>query len=142
MPRTMPDDVAESVDYIMRIFQAMMRAAQHQAKKQPAHDDLYPVTLIMNGAGEIVCDDQGMPLVVIPPLTLAYTDEKTVTFFHTEQRLSPKRVASLADVHVATVKRAVYDGHLPKPDRISSRRIAHRLVDVQDWLAKRQRGAQ
>jgi hypothetical protein len=142
MPRTMPDAVAEGVDYIMRIVQAMMRAAQHQAKVRPTHDGLYPVTLIMNGAGEIVCDDQNMPLVVIPPLTLAFTDEKTATFFHTEQRLSPKRVAAMADVHVATVRRAVYDGQLAKPDPISSRRIAHRLVDVQDWLAKRQRGAQ
>jgi hypothetical protein len=64
----------------MRIFQAMGNAAQHQAKKQPTHDDLYPVTVLMNAAGEIVCDDENMPLVVIPPLTVACTDDKTVEF--------------------------------------------------------------
>ena len=32
MPRTMPDDVAEYVDYVMQVVQAMMRAAEHQAK--------------------------------------------------------------------------------------------------------------
>jgi predicted DNA-binding transcriptional regulator AlpA len=140
MPRTMPDNVAEGVDYIMRIFDAMMRAAQHQHKKRPTHDGLYPVTVIMRGDGEIACGEKGEPLIVIPPITLARTDENAAHFFHTEQRLSPKRVAALADVHVATVKRAVNDGQLPKPDRISSRRVAHRLADVQDWMAGRKKG--
>ena len=69
----------------------------------------------MTGDGGLACDDQGAPLVVIPPLTLAYTDEKTVTFFHTEQRLSPKRVAAMADVHVATVKRGCTTAICPSP---------------------------
>jgi predicted DNA-binding transcriptional regulator AlpA len=94
----------------------------------------------MNGEGEIVCDEQGGPIIVVPPLTLARTDEHTAQFVHTEQHLSPKHVADLADVHVATVKRAVCAGELPKPVRISSRRVAHRLVDVQDWLAGRKKG--
>ena len=140
MPRTIPDDLAEGIDQVMRIFQAMGNAAQHQAKKQPTHDDLYPVTVLMNAAGEIVCDDENMPLVVIPPLTVACTDDKTVEFFHTEQMLSPKKVAAYADVHKATVQRAVINGELPKPTKISSRRVAHRLADVQDWFAKRQNG--
>jgi predicted DNA-binding transcriptional regulator AlpA len=140
MPRTIPDDLAEGVDQVMRIFQAMGKAAQHQAKTQPTHDGLYPVTLMMNAAGGFVCDEQGMPIVVIPPLTIACTDDKTVEFFHTEQRLSPKKVAAYADVHKATVQRAVNDGELPKPIKISSRRVVHRLSDVQDWFARRQNG--
>jgi hypothetical protein len=43
----------------------------------------------MNGACEIVSDDHGKPLVVIPPLTIACTDDKTATFYHSEQMLSP-----------------------------------------------------
>lgn len=96
------------------------------------YDGLYPVTVLMNGAGEIVCDEQGKPVVVILPLTIARTDDKTVEFYPTDQMLSPKRVAGLVDVHKATVHRAVVDGQLPKPTRISSRRVAHRLSDVQD----------
>jgi predicted DNA-binding transcriptional regulator AlpA len=141
MPRTIPDDVAEGIDLIVRIFRAMVDAAKHQAKTQPTQDGLYPVTLMMNAAGEFVCDDQNKPLVVIPPLTIARIDEKTVSFFHTEQRLSPKHVADLADVHKATVQRAVIAGELPKPMRISSRRVVHRLADVQDWFARKQSGA-
>jgi predicted DNA-binding transcriptional regulator AlpA len=141
MPRTIPDDVAEGIDLIMRIFVAMVDAAKHQAKEQPTHDGLYPVTLMMNAAGDFVCDEQGKPIVVIPPLTIARTDEETVTFYHTDQLLSPKRVAGMVDVHKATVQRAVNDGELPKPIPISSRRVAHRLADVQDWIARRQGGA-
>jgi predicted DNA-binding transcriptional regulator AlpA len=140
MPVTLPDDVAEGVDLVMRTFDAMAKAAQYQAKKQPTHDGLYPVTLMMNAAGDFACDEKGKPIVVIPPLTIARTDEKTVSFFHTEQRLSPKRVADLADVHKATVQRAVIAGELPKPMRISSRRVVHRLADVQDWFARKQNG--
>jgi hypothetical protein len=40
MPRTLPDKVFEGVDYIMRIFDAMVRAAQHQHKKKPATKSL------------------------------------------------------------------------------------------------------
>jgi predicted DNA-binding transcriptional regulator AlpA len=139
MPRTIPDDVVEGVDQLLRILQAMMSAAQHQARKKPTVDGLYPVTVIMNGDGAVACDEQGVPLIVIPPLTLARTDENTATFYHTEQMLSPKRVAALVDVHKATVHRAVADGQLPKPTPISSRRVAHRLADVQEWIARRQR---
>jgi|RhiMethySRZTD1v2_1073278.scaffolds.fasta_scaffold1982819_1 predicted DNA-binding transcriptional regulator AlpA len=140
MVRTIPDDVADCVDQVFRILQTMVKAARHQSKKKPTHDGLYPVTVIMNGAGEIVCDDQGKPIVVIPPLSIARTDEKTVSFFHTEQMLSPKNVANLVDVHKATVQRAVNDGQLPKPVQISSRRVAHRLAHVQEWIANRQNG--
>jgi predicted DNA-binding transcriptional regulator AlpA len=140
MPVTLPDDVAEGVDLIMRTFFAMAEAAQHQAKKRPTHDGLYPVTVIMNGDGSLIGDEPGKPTVVIPPLTIARTDEKTVAFYHTEQMLSPQHVADLADVHKATVQRAVIAGELPKPMRVSSRRVAHRLADVQDWFARKQSG--
>jgi predicted DNA-binding transcriptional regulator AlpA len=50
---------------------------------------------------------------------------------------SPKTVASIADVHVATVYRAVKAGELPKPAQISSRRVAHHMADARLWLAKR-----
>jgi hypothetical protein len=84
---------------------------------------------------------QGSPIIAVPPLTLARTGENTAQFVHTEEHPSSKHVADLADVHVATVKRAVYL-ELPKPVRISSRRVAHRLADVQDWLANRNMGKQ
>jgi predicted DNA-binding transcriptional regulator AlpA len=137
MARTIPDDVAEGVGAVMRIFQAMVGAAKRQAKCHPTHDGLYPVTVIMNASGEIMCDEAGEPLVVIPPLTLARTSDTTAEFFHTEQRLSPKQAAEIAGVHKATLQRAVNGGELPKPTAISSRRVVHRLTDIQDWIAKR-----
>ena len=81
-----------------------------------------------------------MPIVVIPPLTIARTGDETVEFFHTEQMLSPKNVAAYADVHKATVQRAVINGELPKPEQISSRRVGHRLIDVHNWLATKKTG--
>ena len=137
MPRTIPDDVADGIDLLVRIFRAMVDAAKHQAKKQPMHDGVYPVTLLMNAAGGFVCDEQGKPIVVIPPLTVARTGDKTVEFFHTEQLVAPKNVAAYADVHKATVQRAVISGELRKPVQISSRRVGHRLIDVHRWLAAR-----
>jgi predicted DNA-binding transcriptional regulator AlpA len=47
-----------------------------------------------------------------------------------------KTVASIADVHVATVNRAVKVGELRRPVQISSRRVAHHMADVRAWLAK------
>lgn len=137
MARTIPDDVAEGVGAVMRIFQAMVRAAKHQAKRAPTHDGLYPATVLMNASGEIVCGQNGEPIVVIPPLTLARTSETTAEFFHTDQHLSPKHAAEIAGVHKATLQRAVNAGELPRPTPISSRRVVHSLSAIQDWVAKR-----
>lgn len=122
---------------VMRIFQAMVDAARYQAKRRATPDGLYPVTVIMNSNGEIVCDDAGKPLVVIPPLALARTSDTTAEFYHPDQMLSPKEAAAIAGVHKATLQRAVNANELPKPIRISSRRVGHRLVDLQNWFAKR-----
>jgi hypothetical protein len=58
MPVTLPDDVAEGVDLVMRTFDAMAKAAQYQAKKQPTHDGLYPITLMMNAVVHRLADVQ------------------------------------------------------------------------------------
>jgi predicted DNA-binding transcriptional regulator AlpA len=63
--------------------------------------------------------------------------DRTVYFEYIEQMASSKTVASIADVHVATVNRAVKAGELPEPAQISSRRVAHQMADVRAWLAKR-----
>jgi len=139
MPRTIPDDVAEGIVPLMRTLLAMMKSARREHRKNPSPTGLYPVTLVMDGEGNIVGDGQGAPLVVVPPISVAGLDaaSKTILFFHTEQHVSPKNVAALADVHVATVNRAVKSGELPKPVQISSRRVGHLLIDVHRWLASK-----
>lgn len=137
MARTIPDDVAEGVGRVLQVFKVMIRAARHQAKRQPAPSGIYPVTVLMDAGGDIICDDAGVPIVVIPPLAVAATGDRTVEFYHPDQRLSPRQAADLAGVHKATLQRAINAGELPKPIQISSRRVVHSLTDIQDWFAKR-----
>jgi len=47
-----------------------------------------------------------------------------------QQLLSHEEVAKMLGCSVATVKRMVLDGRLPKPVRISERRIGHRYADI------------
>ena len=72
------------------------------------------------------------------PLSVQSITDATVSFAHPDQRLSPKEVAALASVSLSTVKRAVAEGDLPKPAKPSTRRVVHRLSDVQDWISKTQ----
>jgi predicted DNA-binding transcriptional regulator AlpA len=120
-----------------RLFGEMMRAARHAARHNPTHEGIYPVALLMDAKGNVVCDERGMPVVTLVPLNVVSIDGRTVCFEYIEQMASPKTVASIADVHVATVNRAVKAGELPKPAQISSRRVAHHMADVRLWLAKR-----
>lgn len=47
-----------------------------------------------------------------------------------QQLLSHEEVARMLGCSVATVKRMVQEGRLPKPVQISERRIGHRYVDI------------
>jgi predicted DNA-binding transcriptional regulator AlpA len=121
------------------IVRRMMKLARREHRRKPSLSGLYAISLVTDGEGNIPCDKQGAPVVVIPPMGVAglSEDERSVFFYHTEQLVAPKNVAALADVHVATVHRAVKDGDLPKPIQISPRRVGHRLLDVHQWLSSR-----
>jgi excisionase family DNA binding protein len=54
--------------------------------------------------------------------------------------LSHGEVAELLDISVATVKRLVQDGRLPKPVQISAHRIGHRWTDVRDFARSTGKG--
>jgi predicted DNA-binding transcriptional regulator AlpA len=136
---TMPDDVRRAIDDIARLGLAMAEAAKHQAKKHPSPSGLYPVTVLMSADGSVAGVD-GHPIVTFPPVTVAKVDHVGVHFTHPNQHVSPGNLASLADVHVATIWRAVSEGALPKPTKLSSRRVGFPLQDVQAWLAGRKVG--
>jgi predicted DNA-binding transcriptional regulator AlpA len=135
-----PRAVAQLVSVVMGIMGAMVRVAQQEAKTKPSPGNVYPVTLLMDWDGNVGFDESGQPSVVVPPLLVADVTADSVVFHFPHELLKPKQVAELAGVHVATVKRAVYDGELAKPERISSRRIGHKLADVLDWYGDRKAG--
>ena len=131
------DEEASGLRTFFQVFKAMARAARHAARHRPTPEGIYPIALLMDAQGNLVCDEQKKPIVTLVPLNVVTLGDRTVYFEYIEQMASPKTVASIADVHVATVNRAVKAGELPKPAQISSRRVAHQMADVRAWLAKR-----
>jgi predicted DNA-binding transcriptional regulator AlpA len=125
---------------MMQVVVAMAEASKHQAKKSPSASGLYPATVLMTADGKLACDQSGAPIVSFPPVTVAKVDAAGVHFTHPNQHVSPKHLAALADVHIATVWRDVKDGALPKPAQISSRRVGFSLQQVQEWLGARKAG--
>ena len=137
MLKRLPDDAVDGMRALSRLFAAMVKAARHAARHQPTNEDVYPIALLMDAKGNVVCDEQGMPVVTQVPLNVVSVEGRKVYFEYIEQMASPKTVASIADVHVATVNRAVRAGELPRPVQISSRRVAHHLADVRHWIARK-----
>jgi predicted DNA-binding transcriptional regulator AlpA len=137
MLKRLPDDAVDGMRALSRLFGAMVKAARHAARHQPTNEGVYPVALLMDAKGNVVCDEQGMPVVAQVPLNVVSVEGRKVYFEYIEQMASPKTVASIADVHVATVNRAVRAGELPRPVQISSRRVAHHLADVRHWIARK-----
>jgi predicted DNA-binding transcriptional regulator AlpA len=103
----------------------------------PAVSRAERATLSADGS---VAGVDGHPIVTFPPVTVAKVDHVGVHLTHPNQLVSPGNLASLADVHVATIWRAVSEGALPKPTKLSSRRVGFPLQDVQAWLAGRKAG--
>jgi predicted DNA-binding transcriptional regulator AlpA len=139
MAKPTADEEAKGLRTFFQVFKAMARAARHAAKHHPSQEGIYPIALLMDANGNVICDEQQKPIVTQVPLNVVALEDRKVFFEYTEQMASPKTVASIADVHVATVNRAVKSGDLPKPAQISSRRVAHHMADVRMWLAKRTR---
>lgn len=87
--------------------------------------------LLVNGHGEVLFDAAtGEPAILpapVVPMTLRWGDNP-------ERRLSYDQVAGMAGVSKSTVQRAVYDGTLPMPDKLSARRVAFRQADIERWL--------
>ena len=96
--------------------------------------------VLLDGDGNVLAGKDGQANICIPPLLVENITADTITFAFPHQLLSPKNAAELADVHKATVQRAVIDGDLPKPARISPRRIGHKLADVLKWTGEREAG--
>jgi len=138
MVKPTAEEEAKGLRTFFEVFKAMARAARHASKHHPSHEGIYPVALLMDAKGNVICEND-KPIVTLVPLNVVGLGDRSVYFEYTEQMASPKTVASIADVHVATVNRAVKSGDLPKPAQISSRRVAHHMADVRMWLAKRTR---
>ena len=56
--------------------------------------------------------------------------------------LSLRELADLTGLSASTLARMRRSGDLPEPVRISAGRIGWRTVDIQKWLASRQRARQ
>ena len=96
-----------------------------------------PWRLLMDADGNVICDEQGMPVVTQVPLNVVGIEGRKVYLrVHRADGIA-ETVASIADVHVATVNRAVRSGELPRPMQISSRRVADHLADVRHWMARK-----
>ena len=91
--------------------------------------------VLVNGNGEVLFEAAtGEPVILkAVPLLLRMTPDP-------DQRMSYADVAVKAGVSKSTVQRAVYSGDLPKPDRLSARRVVFRQADVERWLDALGRG--
>ena len=97
-----------------------------EASDNPADDRVY--ALLINGDGEVFETPDGNPAVVaVPVLALGVAPDP-------DKMLSWKQVAEKVGVSLATAKRMVDDGRLPKPKKIGMRKVGFRQGDVLDAL--------
>jgi predicted DNA-binding transcriptional regulator AlpA len=122
---------------LSRLFAAMVKAARHAARHQPTNEDIYPIALLMDAKGNVICDEQGMPVVTQVPLNVVSVEGRKVYFEYIEQMAVATCTSAIEATVFGDVNRAVRAGELPRPVQISSRRVAHHLADVRHWIARK-----
>jgi predicted DNA-binding transcriptional regulator AlpA len=131
-----PEEIRAIVHTMLGLLINMHGAAKDQAKHHPSPAGFYPVAVLIDDAGNIVSDANGQPVVLTLPLVVHSIEDKTVTFRHPDEKISPKDAAALAGVSLSTIKRLVGKGDLNAPVKLSKRRTAFHLADVQEWMAR------
>jgi excisionase family DNA binding protein len=131
-----PEEIRAIVDTMLRLLMNMHGAARDQAKRRPSPAGIYPVAILIDEAGNLVGDANDQPVVLTLPLVVHSIEDKTVTFEHPDRKISPNEVVRLTGVSLSTIKRLVSKGELAAPMKLSKRRTAFRLANVQEWMAR------
>jgi hypothetical protein len=138
---TLPEGIRTIVDTMLALLMRMHECAQHQHATAPHPTGIYPVTLLIDAAGNIVGDEQGLPVLSIPLVFAGFDHKDVPRFEHPDQHIKRSDAAKLAAKSPSTLKRS--EGTKPgqlRPIKVSARDVSYNLAEFREWMLRRARG--
>jgi hypothetical protein len=138
---TIPENIRAIVDTMLALLMTMHEAARHQHATAPHPTGIYPVTLLIDAAGNVVGDEQGLPVLSIPLVFAGFDHKDVPRFEHPDQLIKRSDAAKLAATSTSTLKRS--EGMKPgelRPVKVSMRDTSYNFHALREWMLRRARG--
>ena len=124
---------------MLALLKRIVKLAAHEAKTVPSQTGFYPIALLANAKGDVLCDENGVPIVVRAPLDVLAIDQtpgnRTVTFVQPNDLVKRSKAAKHAGVSVSTIKRAEANGEL-LATKVGERDTSYMRADLNWWMMK------
>jgi hypothetical protein len=143
-PHPLDDDTPVRIHAIVSAMLGLLKrvvdTASAEAKTANSATGFHPITLLADGAGNVLCDADGVPIVVRAPVDIMAidTDKRTVLFAQPNQLVKRGDAAQIAATSTSTLKRAEGKGEL-RAVKVSTRDTSYLMADLNAWMLKRVR---
>jgi len=147
-PHPLNDDTPVRIRAIVRNMLTLLRRitdfAKHESKTVPSATGYYPITLLADAKGNVLCDEAGVPIIVrapvdvlgIAPEGFGDDDGPRVVFVQPNQQVKRVEAAKIAATSVSTLKRAEAKGEL-RAVKVSERDTSYFMADLNAWVMRR-----
>jgi hypothetical protein len=138
---TIPENIRAIVETMLALLMTMHEAARHQHTTAPHPTGIYPVALLIDAAGNLVGDEQCLPVLSIPLVFTGFDEKGTPLFDHPDQHIKRSDAAKLAAKSLSTLKRS--EGTEPgqlRPIKVSARDVSYNLAEFREWMLRRAPG--
>jgi hypothetical protein len=138
-----PVNIRAIVSNMLTLLQRITNLAKHESRTVPSQTGFYPIALLADANGNVLCDEAGVPVVVRAPLDLLgiapdgidAQGGPTVIFAQPNRLVKRAEAAKTAATSTSTLKRAEAKGELRavKGDRETS----YFMADLNGWMMRR-----
>jgi hypothetical protein len=134
------------VDNMLKLLCRIVAVAKHESKTVPARTGFYPITLLANANGDVLCDETGVPVVVRAPVDVVAISlngvpgdsGRAVIFAQPNELKKRSEAAKFAGTSVSTLKRAEAKGEL-RATKVGNRDTSYFMADLNAWTFKLRR---
>ena len=123
---------------MLSLLKRIADTAAHESKTVSSQTGFYPITLLANAKGDVLCDEAGVPVVVRAPVDVLAiaSDGRTVFFEQPNKLVKRSEAARIAGTHTSTIKRAEANGEL-RAVKVGERDTSYFMADLNGWMLKR-----
>lgn len=138
-----PVSILALVGNMLELLRRITALAKHESKSVPSQTGFYPITILADANGNVLCDPDGVPVVVRAPLDvlalapggLPGHEGHRVIFAQPNELKKRSEAAKFAGTSVSTLKRAEAKGEL-RATTLSDRDTSYFMADLNAWMLK------
>jgi hypothetical protein len=139
-----PVNIRAIVSNMLALVQRITDLAKHESRTVPSQTGFYPIALLADASGNVLCDEAGVPVVVRAPVDVlaiapdGISDQggRTVLFAQPNRLVKRAEAAEHAGTSTSMLKRAEAKGEL-RAVKVGDRDTAYFMADLNGWMMRR-----